>query len=249
MRRDCHVTVPPGRQHQDRGFRQPRDRRRRRGALGLPSPRGRRRTSPHRHRAAAFGRLGRRCEGRNDPRGGADRRPASGRGPVGSAGRRAARGRRSPARGPALQLRRLPAHQDLDRPRGHRPPRPGWSPVGRQAARARHRARRGLRRGHPARRLGPLDGLPAQDPGGRVGCRPDRRRARVHARGRQPRTGRVHRPRSPDPRRGALGRRRSRTGAGQGLRRLVPRFHLSDAPDGSGSGPWRWRGRRPRHPG
>ena len=76
--------------------------------------------------------------------------------------------------------------------------------AGGQARRPDHGPRRRVRRGNPARGLGPLHRLPAPHPRGRLGRRPDRRRARVHPRRGQPGARRVHGPR----------RRAARAGAG-----------------------------------
>ena len=54
-------------------------------------------------------------------------------------------------------------------------------------------ARRLLRARHPTRGLGPQHRLPAPDPGRHLGRGPDRGRARVHPRRRQPGPRRVHR--------------------------------------------------------
>ena len=125
-------------------------------ARGPPRRRGR--APAHRRRPAALRRVGR-------------TRSAAGVHAGGRAHRRAA-ARRSrwpptladellaadadPARRAAVQLRRLPAHQDLDRPGHHRPARGRRRPAaaGGQAGRAGHGPRRRLRRRAPRARAG-----------------------------------------------------------------------------------------------
>ena len=168
-------------------------------------------------------------------------------------------GRRAALRRTPLQLRRVPALQDLGRPGHHRSTdglrcRAGHD---RQAGRAGHRAGRQLRRRDPAGGLGPRDPLDAPHPRRCVAARPPGGGVRVHPGRGQPGARPVHRPRRRPP---ASGRgRRPRAGSGAASAGSGPwppdrgpRLRVASAPpsaepldDPPGQGPGR-TGTRPR---